>query len=61
MGNLTLVTSTFNQSVSNFAWTVKPPELADQSSLQLNVPIDDWNEVPIAERAVAFADVACRI
>lgn len=64
MGNLTLVTSTFNQSVSNFAWTVKRPELADQSSLQLNVPIasiHDWNETHISARAVALAEIACRV
>lgn len=64
MGNLTLVTSTFNQSVSNFAWTVKRPELAAQSSLQLNVPIaaiDDWNGSRISERAVALAEMACRV
>jgi hypothetical protein len=64
MGNLTLVTSTFNQSVSNFAWTVKRPELADQSSLELNVPIasiHDWNETHISARAVALAEIACRV
>ena len=64
LGNLTLVTSTFNQSVSNFAWAVKRPELAAQSSLQLNVPIaaiDNWAENRISERAVTLAETACRI
>lgn len=64
LGNLTLVTSTFNQSVSNYAWTVKQPELATQSSLQLNVPVAasaEWNEQTIADRAAVLAEIACRV
>lgn len=64
MGNLTLVSSTFNQSVSNSAWSVKRPELAAQSSLQLNAPIaanEDWNEGRITERAADLATIACRV
>lgn len=64
MGNLTLVTPTFNQSVSNLSWSVKRPEFAAQSALQLNVPIaacDNWAEEGIAERAVWLAGVASRV
>jgi hypothetical protein len=63
LGNLTLVTATFNQSVSNFAWSVKRPELAAQSALQLNVPIsasDAWDESCIAQRADTLAAAASR-
>jgi hypothetical protein len=63
LGNLTLVTPTFNQSVSNSAWSVKRPELATQSALQLNVSIsacDAWDEDRISERAASLAAVACR-
>ncbi len=62
LGNLTLVTPTFNQSVSNYAWSVKRPEFAQQSALQLNVPIatsEDWDEGHIEARATALAEVAC--
>lgn len=64
IGNLTLVTSTFNQAVSNGAWAVKRPELAAQSALQLNGPVasqDTWEEATIAARAAELAAVACRV
>lgn len=64
IGNLTLVTATFNQNVSNLAWAVKAPELAAQSKLQLNAPIaacTGWDEEAITSRAVALAGVACRV
>ncbi|WP_201438704.1 DUF262 domain-containing protein [Saccharothrix sp. 6-C] len=35
-GNLTLVTSAFNQALSNAAWEIKRPEFTSQSKLQLN-------------------------
>lgn len=64
IGNLTLVTSAFNQSVSNAAWTSKRKELAAQSALQLNCPVagqQEWDEATIAARAAALASVASRV
>jgi uncharacterized protein with ParB-like and HNH nuclease domain len=64
IGNLTLVTSTFNQSVSNLGWEQKRPELAGQSSLQLNLPIastEQWDEEAILARGEALAEIVCRI
>lgn len=64
IGNLTLVTSMFNQSVSNAAWALKRPALSDQSKLQLNIPIGGaaaWDEAAIEKRAAALAAVACRV
>lgn len=64
LGNLTLVTSTFNQSVSNLGWQVKKAELQKQSALQLNGSIashDEWDETAIAERADHLATIACQI
>lgn len=64
IGNLTLVTSTFNQSMSNLSWDVKRPELLGQSSLQLNKPIASsatWNENAIKERGEALALFAARL
>lgn len=65
IGNLTLVTPEFNQSVSNLDWkTAKKPELTKQSKLQLNHPIagkETWNETTISARASMLAKVACRI
>lgn len=64
IGNLTLVTPTFNQNVSNLAWDLKAPEFQKQSKLQLNGPIGastDWDELAITGRAAALAAVACRV
>ncbi|NUU32663.1 DUF262 domain-containing protein [Arthrobacter sp. C9C5] len=64
IGNLTLVTSRFNQGVSNFGWDVKRPEFALQSSLQLNKPLassESWDEASIQNRARHLAEVACRV
>lgn len=64
IGNLTLVTSAFNQGVSNLGWEQKRPELAAQSALQLNLPItatEHWDEETITARGEALADIACRI
>jgi hypothetical protein len=64
IGNLTLVTSRFNQGVSNFGWDIKRPEFALQSSLQLNKPLassDCWDEASIHTRARHLAEVACRV
>lgn len=64
IGNLTLVTSAFNQGVSNLGWDQKRPELAAQSALQLNLPIaatEHWDEEAITARGETLADIACRI
>lgn len=64
IGNLTLVTGTFNRDVSNRSWDVKAPEFAKQKSLALNYPIaqsPDWNEQRIQARAQELAAVAARI
>ena len=64
MGNLTLVTPIFDQSVSTGPWDEKKREFATQSSLQLNVAIashENWDEESIGARADVLADVACQI
>lgn len=64
IGNLTLVTSAFNQGVSNLGWEAKRPELAAQSALQLNLPIataEHWDETTIEDRGIALATIACRV
>jgi len=64
IGNLTLVTGSFNQSVSNHAWTVKRPEFAQQSSLQINKilgAVDQWDEMTIDTRGMYLALVANRV
>ena len=64
IGNLTLVTSTFNQSVSNGAWASKRPELQQQSKLQLNGPVgtaEQWDEQAITERSLELARWTCEI
>ncbi len=64
IGNLTLVTSGFNQGVSNLGWEVKRAEFALQSGLQLNKPIaasEQWNEPTIGKRAEQLAAAACRV
>lgn len=61
IGNLTLVTGTFNQSVSNHSWDEKRPEFAGQSSLQLNKVLGaapHWDEGSIDARAIRLAQVA---
>ncbi|QDR77346.1 DUF262 domain-containing protein [Corynebacterium sanguinis] len=64
IGNLTLVTSAFNQGVSNLGWEQKRPELAAQSALQLNIPIaaaQHWDEATITARGADLAEIVCRI
>lgn len=64
IGNLTLVTSAFNQGVSNLGWEQKRPELAAQSALQLNLPIvatEHWDEGTILARGEVLAEIVCRI
>lgn len=64
LGNLTLVTGTFNRSVSNLAWSSKKPEFEKQKSLVLNYDIaqsPSWGEDQIAARAEVLAAAACRL
>lgn len=64
IGNLTLVTGTFNRGVSNLGWSVKRPEFEQQKSLVLNYTIarsEVWDEARIAERAAALAAAAVRL
>lgn len=64
LGNLTLVTGSFNNDVSNHPWHVKLPEFQKQRSLALNYDVataDVWDEDQIATRAHYLADMAIRI
>lgn len=64
LGNLTLVTSSFNASVSNLAWEIKKEELIKQSSLRLTsgiVSSQVWNEYEIDRRAKELSDVFLKI
>jgi uncharacterized protein with ParB-like and HNH nuclease domain len=63
-GNLTLVTSAFNTSVSHAGWNVKQTELKDQSKLQLNHSISAcsfWNVDRIRERGMQLATLAAEV
>ena len=64
LGNLTLVTSTFNQAVSNLGWDIKQVEFQNQSKLQLNQPIAAcyrWDSESIHDRAVQLAALAAQV
>ena len=64
LGNLTLVTGSFNGSLSNNSWAMKGPAIRKQSMLQLNqafASVDDWNEAQIDARGAALAQVVCRV
>ncbi|MEU6077646.1 DUF262 domain-containing protein [Micromonospora sp. NPDC047074] len=64
IGNLTLVTPTFNKSVSNGSWAVKRPEFALQSKLQLNASLATygaWTVETIDERSKTLADLAAEV
>lgn len=64
IGNLTLVSPTFNASVSNKGWAMKRPEFAAQSKLQLNVDLGTsqvWDEARIESRAQSLASVALEV
>jgi Protein of unknown function (DUF1524) len=63
-GNLTLVTATFNKSVSNSAWTVKQPEFQGQSKLQLNGDIaiyTQWDRNEMVERSARLGELAIKV
>ena len=63
LGNLTLVTSSLNPSMSNGSWDTKKYALDEHSLLMLNRQIlkgdpPDWNEQSIAERGARLAEAA---
>lgn len=63
-GNLTLVTSAFNSSVSNGSWSAKMPEFAKQAKLEINRAVgesENWDEQCIGQRAAELAAVAAEI
>ncbi len=60
-GNLTLVTSPLNSSVSNGPFSEKMPALRAHSSLKLNRELNDfhhWDEDTIAARGAALFEIA---
>jgi len=64
MGNLTLVTSDFNQDVSNLAWGVKRNALATHAKLQISADfarIEIWDDTTIERRARSLARVAALV
>jgi Protein of unknown function (DUF1524) len=65
LGNLTLVTSKLNPSLSNSAWEKKRPALNEHSVLLMNRRIvddnEDWNEARIDARGLELAQRAARI
>ena len=64
IGNLTLVTSSFNSALSNEAFAVKRPEIVTTSLLMLNTYFqqfadqDIWDEAKIVDRAEAMFPLA---
>lgn len=64
IGNLTLVTSSFNGSVSHLGWSTKKTEFEKQKSLVINYDLAQsktWDEASIAERAEDLATVVLTI
>lgn len=55
LGNLTLITGSFNSSLQNAAWTAKRPELLKYAKINLTqyfhgTEPDGWNEDAIRKR-----------
>lgn len=64
LGNLTLLTSSLNPSVSNLSFCDKQKELAKHSTLKLNTYFMDmevWNESKIEERSKHLIEVIIKI
>ncbi len=64
LGNLTLVTGSFNREVSNLGWAVKNAEFQKQKSLVINYSVaqsDTWDETRVAERGHELGEVAIRL
>lgn len=64
IGNLTPVTGTFNNEVSNLSWATKRAEFQKQRSLVINYAVagsEEWTEDAILARSLSLAEVAIRI
>ena len=64
LGNLTLITGSFNGSQSDSAWDVKRPALSSQSKLQINAEVAKiglWDESAITARATTLAEIVGKI
>lgn len=64
IGNLTLVTGTFNRGVSNSGWAQKREESEQQRSLVINYEVarsEAWGEDEIIKRSMAMAGAAARL
>lgn len=64
LGNLSLVTGSFNGHLSNDGWSSKRAEFAKQNTLVINFPIataDTWDEEHIDGRGAELAQVAAQI
>ncbi|WP_082738142.1 MULTISPECIES: DUF262 domain-containing protein [unclassified Sphingomonas] len=61
MGNLTILTSGLNSSVSNSPWSIKRPELLKHSLLPINLAlanVETWDDEAIVERGKWLFDKA---
>lgn len=64
LGNLTLLTTSLNPSVSNSSFVIKQKELARQSTLLLNtyfIDLETWDESAIEKRTELFIDDIIKI
>ena len=64
LGNLTIVTSALNSSLSNLPFEDKKSKLVEHSNLTLNRKIaeeSDWDEDAIRRRGEVLADLACKM
>jgi len=64
LGNLTLLTSSLNPSVSNSGFSSKQKELAKQSTLKLNtyfMDLENWDEAGIEKRSKHLIDAIVHI
>lgn len=63
IGNLTLVTSEFNATLSNGSWQQKQDKIKSISKLELNAEfseIEEWNEEKIDDRSRRLAKIAIK-
>jgi uncharacterized protein with ParB-like and HNH nuclease domain len=65
IGNLTLVTPSFNSSLSNRSFSVKKPAIIRESRLRINTyfqtVVDVWTEEDIIQRANALFNIAKKL
>lgn len=64
LGNLTIITTPLNSSISNDPWSVKRPQLLENSLLPINHHLRDyadWDETTIAARGAALFERACQL